>query len=135
MNNNGSNKYWEGVGRRKSTTARVRIYKATDKGSKLVNDKPIDSYFSNLEIDYIEYPLHVVGMNNDFVYSVKVRGGGTTGWKDAIRLGLARALIKFNPDYKSILRKNGLVTRDPRVVERKKVGLKKARKAPRFSKR
>ena len=136
-----ANKYWEGVGRRKETVARVRIYKlgktddSANNGVKLVNDRPITDFFSELEVKYIERPLGVTELAKTFYYTVKVKGGGKTGWKDAIRLGLSRALLKYDPELKPILRKFGLVTRDPRVVERKKVGLKKARKAPRFSKR
>lgn len=128
-------KYWEGIGRRKTTTARVRIYEDTNIKNS-INQKPLESYFNKLEIEYITKPFRVLDLKDKrFSFTVKVEGGGKTGWKDAIRLGIARALIKYNPDFKPALRKAGLVTRDPRAVERKKVGLKKARKAPRFSKR
>jgi len=127
-------KYWEGIGRRKSTTCRVRIYK--DNFDPKINDKQVGAFFKNQEdIDYIESPLKVANKLGSFTYTVKIQGGGMTGWKDAIRLGMARALVKVDETLKPDLRAAGLLTRDPRVVERKKPGLKKARKAPRFSKR
>ena len=129
-----NNKYWEGIGRRKTTTARVRIYEDTSIKNS-VNDRPFEFFFDKLTLDYIFEPLKVVEKKGKFSVTVKIRGGGKTGWKDAIRLGIARALVKYNPELKPPLRKAGMLTRDPRAVERKKVGLKKARKAPRFSKR
>ena len=128
-------KYWEGIGRRKTTTARVRIYE--DKNVKsMINDKPIEHYFNNeFDLSYILKPFAVTETKGKFTYTIKITGGGITGWKDAIRLGIARALVKYNESFKPVLRKAGLLTRDPRAVERKKPGLKKARKAPRFSKR
>ena len=130
-----ANKYWEGIGRRKEAVARVRIYKKQENSQNLINNKPVNKYFSTSDMKYILKPLYVTELMDDFYFTIKVSGGGFTGWKDAIRLGLARALVKYDESLKSVLRRNGLLTRDPRVVERKKVGLKKARKAPRFSKR
>ncbi len=128
-------KYWEGIGRRKTATVRVRIYEDS-KIKNSINGKPVNAFFSELEIEYITKPFRVLDLKDKrFSFTVKANGGGKTGWKDAIRLGIARALIKYNPEFKPALRKAGFVTRDPRAVERKKVGLKKARKAPRFSKR
>lgn len=127
--------YWEGIGRRKESVARVRIYKKEEDSKNLINNNSVNKYFSEDDMEYILKPLFVTDSFEEFYFTVKVSGGGTTGWKDAIRLGLARALVKYNPELRPTLRKNGLLTRDPRVVERKKVGLKKARKAPRFSKR
>ena len=132
-------RYWEGIGRRKTSTARVRIYEIKDDNKPryivIVNDKDIREFFDKLTVDYILDPLRKVGVFGKFRITVKVKGGGRTGWKDAIRLGLSRALVKYDESFKPPLRKAGYLTRDPRAVERKKVGLKKARKAPRFSKR
>ena len=127
-------KYWEGIGRRKTTTARVRIYQSKDIKS-IVNDKPLSHFFSADDVKYMTAPFSTVDQKGKFVYTIKIKGGGKTGWKDAIRLGFARALVKFDENFKSQLRKAGFLTRDARAVERKKAGLKKARKAPRFSKR
>ncbi|MCC7304571.1 30S ribosomal protein S9 [bacterium] len=128
-------KYYEGIGRRKEAVARVRI--TVDDGKTFViNGKTLEQVFpSALAQEHIMKPLVVAGMNGKFSVSVKANGGGMTGWADAISLGLSRALVEFEAKLKSGLRKEGLMTRDPRAVERKKAGLKKARKAPRFSKR
>ena len=130
-------KYIEGVGRRKETTARVRIYQLNkdEKPFFIINNKDASKYFDEFDLQYILYPFHVVNLQGKFGISVWIKGGGMTGWKDAIRLGLARALVKHDQNLKPALRKEGLLTRDARVVERKKVGLKKARKAPRWRKR
>lgn len=127
--------YFEGIGRRKLTIARVRIYKDTDT-SFVINGKGIEVYYP-LELDQKQLlrPFTVANLQGKFRVSAQVSGGGKTGWADAIILGIARALIAYDEKLKSQLRKEGLVTRDPRAVERKKTGLKKARKAPRFSKR
>lgn len=127
--------YTEGIGRRKTSTARVRIFK----GSKIstVNGKPVVDYFLGLERTegLIFRPLTVSGLEGDYYFVAKVQGGGITGQLEAIRLGLARALYAMDPELKSELRKEGLVTRDPRAVERKKYHHRKARKKPQFSKR
>lgn len=127
-------RYFEGIGRRKASTSRVRIYK----GSKpsIVNDKPVEEFFpyAGALADILQ-PLDVVGLEGKYYFTAKVSGGGTTGQKEAVRLGLARALYKMDETLKPALRKAGLVTRDSRVVERKKPYLKKARKRPQFSKR
>jgi len=127
--------YFEGIGRRKLTIARVRIFKDTDT-SFVINGKGIEVYYP-LELDQKQLlrPFTVANLQDKFRVSAQVSGGGKTGWADAITLGIARALIAYDEKLKSQLRKEGLVTRDPRAVERKKTGLKKARKAPRFSKR
>lgn len=127
-------KYWEGVGRRKASTVRVRLY--DQKLEPMVNDKTLNDYFPDkLDREYLSYPLQVAGVLGKMSFTVVANGGGITGWKDSIRLGLARALIKFNDKLKPALKKEGLLTRDPRIVERKKAGFKKARKEARFSKR
>ncbi len=128
-------KYFENTGRRKRSVARVRVYE----GSKVstINGKPVTEYlkgFTKGEL-YVERPLIVTGLEKTHYFTAKVFGGGITGQVDAVRLGLARAMYKMNPDLKSVLRKEGLVTRDPREVERKKYHQLKARKKPQFSKR
>ena len=128
-------KYYEGIGRRKVAVARVRIT-LDDAKTFMINGKTLEQVFpSALSQERIMKSLVVAGMNGKFSVSVKATGGGMTGWADAIALGLARALVEFEAKLKPSLRKEGLMTRDPRAVERKKAGLKKARKAPRFSKR
>jgi small subunit ribosomal protein S9 len=127
--------YYEGVGRRKTATARVRIY---DEGSgeMLVNDKPIQEYFPRTgDMDNVLQPMRTVGMEGRFDMTVRVKGGGVTGQSDAVRLGLARALIKYDEELRRALRQAGLLTRDAREKERKKPGLKRARKAPTYTKR
>lgn len=127
--------YYEGVGRRKAATARVRLFPGGD-GSIVVNERPLDEYFSrDMPIILLKEPLKATAMESRFNVSVRVRGGGTNGQAGAIRLGIARALLKVDPDLRPILRKGGFLTRDSRVKERKKPGLKGARKAPQYTKR
>ena len=127
--------YYEGVGRRKQSTARVRITSGT--GKFLINEKPLDVYFGRMgDIRSILLPFSAVDKDsNSFDVTVKVSGGGVTGQTESVRLGLARAFVKMNEDYLNSLRKAGLLTRDARVKERKKPGLKRARKAPTYTKR
>ncbi|NPV86840.1 MAG: 30S ribosomal protein S9 [Anaerolineae bacterium] len=127
--------YYEGVGRRKESTARVRIMNGS--GNFVVNEKALPEYFTRLgDIESIVAPFSAIGIDRaTYDVSVKVNGGGVTGQTEAVRLGLARALAKRNPDDISALRRAGLLTRDPRVKERKKPGLKRARKAPTYTKR
>jgi len=127
--------YYEAVGRRKESTARVRLVDGS--GQFTVNEKDGAAYFTRMgDLNDILRPFAAVGEDaGKYDVSVKVMGGGTTGQTEAVRLGVARALIMINDDWKSALRKRGLVTRDPRVKERKKPGLKKARKAPTYTKR
>jgi small subunit ribosomal protein S9 len=126
--------YHEGLGRRKLSTARVRLY--TGDGVIIVNDKPANEYFSReIDLHTLAKPLKVAGLENSFDVSVKVRGGGVTGQAGAISLGVARALLKVDPELRASLRQHGLLTRDPRAKERKKPGLKRARKAPQYTKR
>lgn len=128
--------YYEGVGRRKSATARVRITLSRKKEhSFVVNDKAITEYFDLVEQHTnIMKPLSVLGVEN-FDITVKVSGGGITGQADAIQLGIARALVKYDESLKKQLKDNTYLTRDPRGKERKKPGLKKARKSPQWAKR
>jgi small subunit ribosomal protein S9 len=126
--------YYYGLGRRKSAIARVRLYPGN--GAVVVNGKPLeDVIFRASQRQELMRPLAVTETGNRFNVQAKVQGGGVTGWAGAIRLGVARALIAADEGYRRTLRQNGLLTRDPRVKERKKPGLKRARKAPQFTKR
>jgi small subunit ribosomal protein S9 len=128
--------YYEGVGRRKRATARVRLYTDEQPGHIVINGRPAQEYFTRLgDLQSIAEPLEAVGLSDRFFVSVLVKGGGTTGQTDAVRHGLARALLKSDPELRSALRKGGFLTRDARVKERKKPGLKRARKAPQYTKR
>jgi len=132
--NSGRAMYW-GTGRRKSSVARVRLVPGS--GQLTVNDKPGDLYFQ-FNANYISVtkaPLETLGLENEYDILVNAHGGGLTGQSDSIRLGVARALCKLDPDNRPPLKKEGYLTRDPRAKERKKYGLHKARKAPQFSKR
>ncbi len=127
--------YYEAVGRRKESTARVRLMGGS--GNFVVNEKEAGVYFPRLgDLQDILRAFSAVGQDEKkYDITVKVNGGGTTGQTEAVRLGLARALVLLNGDWTSSLRKNGLLTRDARIKERKKPGLKKARKAPTYTKR
>ena len=127
--------YFEGVGRRKESVARVRLMAGS--GQFMVNEKEAAAYFTHLgSLDAILAPLKTVGQDaNGYDISVLVKGGGLTGQKDAVQLGLARALVKMDAELNAPLRKGGFMTRDARVKERKKPGLKRARKAPTYTKR
>jgi small subunit ribosomal protein S9 len=128
--------YYEGVGRRKAATARVRLYTEENQGQMVVNGRPAEEYFARLgDMKTIMDPLEAVGLEGKFFVSVLVTGGGVTGQTDAVRHGLARALLKSDPELRPTLRRGGYLTRDPRVKERKKPGLKRARKAPQYTKR
>jgi len=127
--------YYEGVGRRKTAVARVRLFSEGD-GGFVVNDRQLDEYLSrHWDVLHAREPLEATDTENRFTVSVLVKGGGIRGQAGAIRLGVARALLKFNPDLRPVLRKGGFLTRDARVKERKKPGLKRARKAPQYTKR
>lgn len=127
--------YYEAVGRRKSATARVRLFPGGD-GTIVVNDRPAHEYFTvpHALASLVE-PLKAVAMEKRFNISAQVRGGGFSGQADAVALGIARALLKVDPGLRPILRQGGFLTRDARVKERKKPGLKRARKAPQYTKR
>ena len=127
-------RYYEGVGRRKRAVARVRIYPG--KGEVVVNGKPAQEYFGRLQDQVaVIAPLRATRNEGRFNLSVTVHGGGITGQAEAIRHGLARALLLYDPLAKTPLRDAGFLTRDPREKERKKAGLKRARKAPQYTKR
>lgn len=122
------------VGRRKTASARVRVVPGT--GTMLVNGKPFSNYFPYYQLqEIVRAPLKAVGKDKDFDCSVKVVGGGARGQADAVQLGLARALVKYNEDWRKTLKTLGYLHRDARVKERKKFGLKRARRAPQWSKR
>jgi small subunit ribosomal protein S9 len=129
------NQYYEGIGRRKQSTARVRVM--TGSGKFTVNERLVEEYFGRLgDIDSILLPFTAIDRDRaSFDISVKVMGGGVTGQTESVRLGLARAFIKMDESNLTLLRKAGLLTRDARVKERKKPGLKRARKAPTYTKR
>jgi len=123
-----------GTGRRKTATARVFISPGT--GNIVVNDRPLDTYFGRETARMVvRQPLELVELLNKFDIKVTVAGGGIGGQAGAIRHGITRALVEYSEELKSPLRKAGFVTRDAREVERKKLGLRKARKRPQYSKR
>jgi small subunit ribosomal protein S9 len=130
-----SGQYYEGVGRRKESTARVRV--SNGSGVFTVNNKQAEEYFRRIgEIEAIITSLKVLGYERSaYDITVTVRGGGDTGQTDSVKLGLARALVKMSAETSGPLHKAGLLTRDPRVKERKKPGLKRARRAPTYTKR
>ena len=123
-----------GTGRRKSSVARVRLIPG--KGQITINGRPFVDYIPNgaVRLDVLQ-PLALTGTEASYDVIVNVCGGGISGQAGAIRHGITRALLEVNPEYRSVLKKAGLVTRDPRAKERKKYGLKGARRAPQFSKR
>jgi len=126
--------YYEGIGRRKTSSARVRIM--TGNGQYIINDKQAEAYFPRLgDMKKIVSPLLAAEMEDRFDISVKVKGGGITGQAGAVCHGLARALVKMDPELRPVMRAGGLLTRDSRMKERKKPGLKRARKAPTYTKR
>lgn len=130
-----SERYFEAVGRRKTAVARIRLF---TKGAKeiLVNNKPYQSYFPTLEIQQTAVvALEKMNCLDKFRVIAKVRGGGISAQAEAVRHGTARALVEFNPDFRKKLKKAGFLTRDSRMRERKKFGLKRARRAPQWQKR
>src|SRR5512140_334729 len=127
--------YYEGIGRRKTSTARVRLHTGGT-GTITVNEKAAAEYFGReTDVLNLQTPLKLVGAEARFDVTVKVAGGGSTGQADAVAMGVARALVISDPELKAVLRKAGFLTRDARAKERKKPGLKRARKAPQYTKR
>lgn len=125
---------YQGTGRRKTSVARVRL--VPGEGRIIVNGRPVDDYFPTPMLrDSLTLPLRLTHLDDRFDVIVRVSGGGMSGQAGAIRHGIARALLLVDENYRPILKKAGLLTRDPRMKERRKYGLKKARKAPQFSKR
>jgi small subunit ribosomal protein S9 len=130
-----ADQYYEGVGRRKESSARVRLHPGGT-GNVLINDKDGADFLNRAgDIEAALAPLRLVGVENAYNVTVHVAGGGVTGQTTAIQLGVARALLKVDPELRSQLRHAGFLTRDARVKERKKPGLKRARKAPTYTKR
>ncbi len=126
--------YFHGTGRRKTSVARCRLYPGT--GAFIVNGKPFEEVFTRLTHQaHVMNPLRVTGQAGRFNVQVVVKGGGITGWAGAVSHGLARALVVSDENLKPALRRAGLLTRDARMKERKKYGLKRARKAPQYTKR
>jgi len=127
-------RYIEAVGRRRTAIARVRIF--SKKEGFEVNNKKLVEYFPSKELQNTALaPLEILNLAGKFLVTVKTRGGGLQGQAEALRHGLARTLIKFNPEFRKRLKKAGYLRRDPRMKERKKYGLKKARRAPQWKKR
>ena len=128
-------KYYEAVGKRKRAVARVRLFTRGDKGFT-INEAKYTDYFPTEELrSTADGSLRKMKVVDKFNVSVKVMGGGIHGQAEAVRHGIARALVKFNPDFRKRLKRSGYLRRDPRETERKKFGLKKARRAPQWSKR
>jgi small subunit ribosomal protein S9 len=128
-------KFWQGIGRRKTAVAVVKIFKEKE-GLFLVNEKPIEKYFPLFELQKTaKAPLELLKLENKFKVLALVSGGGLVAQSEAIRLGLARALVSFKEEFRKKLKKAGFLKRDPRVKERKKPGLKRARRAPQWQKR
>ncbi len=127
--------YYEGIGRRKTATARVRLHSGGS-GQLVVNGQPYQEYFGR-DVDWnnLVMPLRLTHTDTQFDVTVLVEGGGVTGQSEAVRMGISRALLKVDPEFRSMLRKAGILTRDAREKERKKPGLKRARKSPQYTKR
>lgn len=131
-----SERYFEGVGRRKTAIARARLFTKGERGAVMVNDRPFDAYFlMPQQRDVALASINKMKIADKFRIVVKTRGGGLNAQAEAIRLAIARSLVKFNPDFRKRLKRAGYLRRDPRMVERKKPGLKKARRAPQWAKR
>jgi small subunit ribosomal protein S9 len=127
--------YYEGIGRRKTASARVRLHTGGS-GQFVVNGQPYEEYFGR-DVDWnnLMMPLRLTSTEAQFDVTVLVEGGGITGQSEAVRMGISRALLKVDPEFRPLLRKAGILTRDAREKERKKPGLKRARKAPQYTKR
>ena len=127
-------RYYEAVGRRKRAAARVRLYPG--QGEIVINGKPLKEYFCRPQDWHdVMAPFELTNSQNRFNLSVLVKGGGVSGQANAVSHGISRALLRADPESKAMLRRAGLLTRDPREKERKKPGLKRARKAPQYTKR
>ncbi len=128
-------KYTSATGRRKTSTARVRLYKG-DEGLIIINGLDAVKYFAEEELfSIINQPLKLAGLVKDFNISINIAGGGKKGQAEAVRHGIAHALLEINPDLRALFKVKGWITRDARKKERKKPGLKKARRAPQWAKR
>jgi small subunit ribosomal protein S9 len=130
-----SSQYYEGIGRRKEASARVRLFPGGT-GNLIINDKDGREYLPREgDVEILLEPLSKLGQETSYDISIHVNGGGISGQRDAIQLGIARALLEIDPELRPQLRSGGYLTRDARVKERKKPGLKRARKAPTYTKR
>ncbi len=128
--------YFEAVGRRKTAVARVRLHTGAKKMSYTINERPIESYFPTEELaQTVRDAFVTTELKDSFDVTMKIQGGGAHAQAEAARHGIARALTIFDPELRTKLKKAGFLKRDPRSVERKKPGLKKARKSPQWSKR
>lgn len=127
-------KYIQAIGRRKTAIARVRLYE-NGKGAIVINGTKASKYFPGDGVSMISQPLKLTGKQRDYNISVITKGGGKSGQLEAVRHGISRALVKIDEGYRALLKTSDLLTRDKREKERKKPGLKKARKAPQWSKR
>ena len=124
----------QAIGRRKSSVARVRFYAGT--GKLELNGRPLENYFPQLALRLrVLEPLRLIGAEGQYDIKATLEGGGLSGQSDALRLGIARALVAIDPERRATLKREGMLTRDARRVERKKYGLRKARRAPQFTKR
>lgn len=134
---NNKEKYFYATGRRKTAIAKVRVYEKGDKPGVFVNEADSEKYFAENKslVEKVYAPLTTLGLKDKYTISVKVLGGGIVGQAEAIRLGISRALVLINEEFRKDLKVKGYMTRDPRQVERKKPGLKKARRAPQWKKR
>ncbi len=127
-------RYHYAVGRRKTANAQVRLYPG--EGKIVVNNKPLEEYFTRpVDLITVMAPLKAAGMEDKLNVTVVVKGGGITGQAGAVAHGIARALVEMDEELRPVMRKNGFLTRDARMKERKKYGLKRARKAPQYTKR
>lgn len=130
-----ASQYYEGIGRRKAASARVRLYPGGT-GNFMVNDKDAANYLPRAgDVEIMLEPLRTVTQDGNYDISVHVNGGGISGQRDAIRLGIARALLEIDAEFRALLKPAKLLTRDARIKERKKPGLKRARKAATYTKR
>jgi small subunit ribosomal protein S9 len=128
-------KFWQAIGRRKSAVAVVRLFKDKE-SSFLINGRPLNEYFPLFELQKtVQAPIELLKLENKFKILVRVKGGGLNSQAEAIRLGISRALLSFNQNFRKKLKKVGFLKRDSRVKERKKPGLKRARRAPQWQKR
>jgi len=129
-----SRQYFYSAGKRKTAIARVKLFE-NGSGDAKVNDLEFKKYFANVQTEVALSPLALIEKKKDFDVEVRVIGGGKSAQADAVRLGISRALLLFDPELRPTLKREGFIRRDARVKERKKPGLKRARKAPQFSKR
>ncbi len=128
-------KYYQGTGRRKTSSCTVRLYEKKD-GEVVINDKKLEEYFPTSDLQKtVKEPLIHLDLEKSFSISVKIFGGGVKSQAEAVRHGISRALVVFNPEFRKKLKSTGYLTRDPRMRERKKPGLTRARRAPQWRKR